>query len=303
MIALTRTRRAERMGEADRQRVEAGLGGRVRDDVAGRAHRARARDVDDRAALARGHALADERAQPERALEVDGDHLVEQLLGHLAQRAVERRDAGVVDEHVDAAELAVRRLDEPLELVPAADVARVRERPAAVRHAALRRLAGRRPPCGWTRRRRRRPTAKARAIARPSPRVAAGDERHAAGEVERPAHLRRALGDVRLTGGPRNPGRDGAAGAGRARSRARSSVSSNSEPSSPTRSATARASSSSSRLPTTSQTTSSGCSSTVRSGHRPPAISNAVRGPSPRMARMRSHRRRWSRSRAATSRR
>ena len=129
-------------------------------------------------------------------------------------------------------------------------------------------------------------------MARPSPRVppvtsATRPERSNGPRTWRGARRWAACGSS-----PARAIRDGPAArppAARARPRAvaRSRSARTREPSAPTRSATAPAASSSSRLPTTSQTTSSGCSSTVRSGHSPPAISNAVRGPSPRMARMR----------------
>ena len=78
------------------------------------------------------HPLADQRGEPERPLEVDGDHLVEELLGDVAEALVDRRDAGVVDEHVDAAEVAIDVLDQPVELLPVPDVAGVGARAAAV---------------------------------------------------------------------------------------------------------------------------------------------------------------------------
>ena len=82
-----------------------------------------------------------------------------------------RRDAGVVDQHVDAAEVAVDVLDQRVELVPVPDVAGVRQRrgrpsarsaAATSSQASALRLATTTsaPAC-----------AKPRAIARPSPRV------------------------------------------------------------------------------------------------------------------------------------
>ena len=56
------------------------------------------------------------------------EHLVPELLGDALRIGVRRRDPGVVDEHVDAAELVVGRVDERVDLVPVADVAAVRER-------------------------------------------------------------------------------------------------------------------------------------------------------------------------------
>ena len=71
----------------------------------------------------RGHSLADERAEAKRPLQVDAEHLVPLLLGDRAEAFVERRDAGVVDEHIDAPEFAVGRLDEMFQLIPVAHVA------------------------------------------------------------------------------------------------------------------------------------------------------------------------------------
>ena len=84
-------------------------------------------DVDDRAAAGGHHALADQRRQPERALEVQVHDRVEQLLGHRRQRVVERRHARVVDQHVDLAEPVVGGVDQSVELIPPPDVHLVRE--------------------------------------------------------------------------------------------------------------------------------------------------------------------------------
>ena len=65
------------------------------------------RDVDHRSTVAGDHARADERAEAERTLEVDGDDLVEQLLAGLDEARVHGRHAGVVDEDVDVPELVV----------------------------------------------------------------------------------------------------------------------------------------------------------------------------------------------------
>ena len=89
-----------------------------------------ARHVDDRAAGRPRPSARRRGPQPERAFQVDADHLVEQLLGDVGQLAYMRRDAGVVDQHVDPAEIAIDVLDEPLELVPAPDVARAGRAPA-----------------------------------------------------------------------------------------------------------------------------------------------------------------------------
>ena len=63
---------------------------------------------------------------------------------------VQRRHAGVVDEHVDVPELGVRGVDEAVEVVPVADVG---GDGSARRPVALVDLGGqlvaRRPACGW----------------------------------------------------------------------------------------------------------------------------------------------------------
>ena len=61
-----------------------------------------------------------------------------QLLGDIGQLAVERRQAGVVDQHVDAAEVAVDVLDERVESVPVADMARRTPPPRALRPRSAR---------------------------------------------------------------------------------------------------------------------------------------------------------------------
>ena len=73
-------RRPERHGEALGQRVQPGLRRGVRQVRHRRVHGADAADVDDRAAGAGLHPLADQRAEAERPLEVDADDLVEQIL-------------------------------------------------------------------------------------------------------------------------------------------------------------------------------------------------------------------------------
>ena len=81
-----------------------------------------AADVDDRAALAGGHPRPDERGQSKRPLEIDAQNLVPQLFGDARRVRVKRRDAGVVDEDVDASQLSVDSLDERVDVAPAPHV-------------------------------------------------------------------------------------------------------------------------------------------------------------------------------------
>src|SRR5258708_2445683 len=83
-------------------------------------------DVDDGAA--RGHVVGGQGAQSQRSFEVDVDGLVEQLARDVFQRRRHRRDARVVDEHVDATELGDCGRDERGALRPITDVARHRKR-------------------------------------------------------------------------------------------------------------------------------------------------------------------------------
>lgn len=90
----------QRLGQADEPRLGRGV---VR--LPGVAHQAGDRAyVDDPPAFRARHLPADRLAGVERALEVDGKHAVEVLLGHLQQQLV-AGDACVVDEDVDAAEV------------------------------------------------------------------------------------------------------------------------------------------------------------------------------------------------------
>ena len=147
---LTRTVGAVGHGEARGQGVEPGLRRGVGQVVGAGPDRGDAADVDDRPAAAGGHALAHQGAQPERALQVDPDDLVEQLLGDRGQARVERGHAGVVDQDVDRAEGVVRGLDQPVQLGPAPDVAGVRERPppGGLDDLGGQLLAGLDPPAG-----------------------------------------------------------------------------------------------------------------------------------------------------------
>ncbi len=60
--------------------------------------------------------------ESERALQVHGDDLVEEILAGLDERRVHGRRSGVVDEDVDAPELLVRGFGEPLQVIPTPDV-------------------------------------------------------------------------------------------------------------------------------------------------------------------------------------
>ncbi len=96
-----------------------------------RLERRRARKIDDRAALARDHLLADQDREPERPLEVHVQDLVEQRLGRFGQRRRERRHAGIVHQNIYAPKMAVGRLGETIIVLPVADMRRDRQRPAA----------------------------------------------------------------------------------------------------------------------------------------------------------------------------
>src|SRR6185437_17181170 len=81
--------------------------------------------------VAGGHPAADQRTQPERAREVDVDHLAPELGGHLGESVVRGGDARVVDQDVDPAQLGVGEIDEPVDLLPTPDVGRVGHYPAS----------------------------------------------------------------------------------------------------------------------------------------------------------------------------
>ena len=100
--ALLRDLERERLGEA----VHAGLGGRVV-GLPERALRAvHRRDVDDAAPVALDHAVGDLLGHVEQAVEVGAHDRVPVDLVHLLEGHV-ARDAGVVDQHVDRADLAL----------------------------------------------------------------------------------------------------------------------------------------------------------------------------------------------------
>ena len=163
--------RAECVGETDRQRVETRLRRRVGQDVVRRPHAPDRADVDDRpAAVSLPSVGRRATSEPERALEVDGDHLVPQLLGDARGSAIRRGDPGVVDEHVDPPELLVGGIDERLDVVPVGRRGRGRQEPrrparrtssAVSSHASCLRLATRcpLPPArAWPRSRGRGPS-------------------------------------------------------------------------------------------------------------------------------------------------
>ena len=90
----------ERLGEADHHR----LGRAVHRDHGGRLHARDGRDVDDRAAVLAHPGPVGGLHPGERAEGVDLDDLAGRGEVELDQRAVDRVDAGVVDEQVEAAE-------------------------------------------------------------------------------------------------------------------------------------------------------------------------------------------------------
>ena len=90
-------------------------------------------DVDDRATAGRGHPGTGHGHQPERALEVDLDGLVEQGLRDALEAGRQRRDPGVVDQDVEASEPCVDLVDGRLDAVPAPDVQGERDRSDAGR--------------------------------------------------------------------------------------------------------------------------------------------------------------------------
>ena len=115
-------------GERHGERVEAGLGRAVGHLARRRLQRRGAADVDDAPTVVVGHVLGRECCESERSLEVDGDHLVEEVLRHRSERGVEGRHPGVVDEHVDPTEPFDRGRDQGVTVAPAADVASDAER-------------------------------------------------------------------------------------------------------------------------------------------------------------------------------
>ena len=108
------------LGEVAREPDQAGLArgvGGLRQPTGGEPEDAG--DVDDRAA--RLHHLGRALRHPVAAVEVDVDHLAE-VVGRLLGRGDGRPDAGVVDQHVDAAQVLHRLVDERLAAVGVRDV-------------------------------------------------------------------------------------------------------------------------------------------------------------------------------------
>src|SRR5437762_10432586 len=115
-----------------RKAEQAGLGGRVvgLPFVADQPHDAG--DVDDAAPAALDHPARRELGEQERGLEVRIQHLVPVLLADPEQQVV-LGEAGVVDEHVDRAEVLLDRRDQPLALGRLGDVAGVAAGPVPQR--------------------------------------------------------------------------------------------------------------------------------------------------------------------------
>ena len=55
-------------------------------------------------------------------LQIHADHLVEQFLACLQRRRRDRRESGVIDQHVDAAPARIDFFNEPIAVLPFADV-------------------------------------------------------------------------------------------------------------------------------------------------------------------------------------
>ena len=136
--------------------------------------------------VARDHAFRDRLRDEERALEVGVDHLVPVGLG-LLEHALGHGDAGVVDQHVDRAERVLDGRDRALDARVVGDVERNARDPAAgicdlaLQRGELVQLTGGEADRG--------------AVLRQDPGEplaealrGAGDQRDAAGEVERIAH-------------------------------------------------------------------------------------------------------------------
>ena len=86
-------------------------------------------DVDDRAAVALRHPLAELVHHQHCPLDVDGQHVVDRLLGDLRPRGLPRGHVtDVVDQHVDTAALVERELRHTPDVAPGRDVALDQER-------------------------------------------------------------------------------------------------------------------------------------------------------------------------------
>jgi len=97
---------------------------------AGVADRRDRRDVDDRAAALHHHHRDHVLHREERALEIDGEHPVPRLFGQL-DHAADVRDAHVIVEHVDAAEIRDAGLHHRLDIGILRHVGAERQREAA----------------------------------------------------------------------------------------------------------------------------------------------------------------------------
>ncbi len=114
---------SDRLGETD----DGVLGGRVRRS-AGRAELAGlGGDVDDVAAVARDHPAERELHAEDHAVEVDVDHANRREVV-LVDEAPDLHDAGVVDQHVERAELLLGGCEECVERVSVGHVERQRDR-------------------------------------------------------------------------------------------------------------------------------------------------------------------------------
>lgn len=102
---------------------------RLRNAVFRAIHRCRVRrdrcNENDSPRAAFHHLARGELGQEVRTFQIDGDQLVEAFLACFEHvLALARRDAGVVDQEVDAAELLFRESDEPRAIVSRGDIAR-----------------------------------------------------------------------------------------------------------------------------------------------------------------------------------
>ena len=133
------------LGEDRRHRFDRGLGRGI--DAVGLKLGAddAGREIDDPAAVAQ--ALGGFAHRVESALEIDRDLLVEQRVVAVGDRR-ELHDAGIVDQHIDAAEGGFRRVEHAAHRVGIADIGLRGQRPAALAFD----LAGQRLGRIWRRR-------------------------------------------------------------------------------------------------------------------------------------------------------
>ncbi len=69
------------------------------------------------------HTPADQGREPERALEIDADDLVEIVFGDLLERGIERRHPRIVDQDIHLAEVLPDSVGHGLDIVPATHMA------------------------------------------------------------------------------------------------------------------------------------------------------------------------------------